>query len=96
MLLLMHNKFSSRDFKNIDHNFFPTNEHVPRVRETKLFQDSDLASQESLLNFDNQGYSIIKYFDESTVDAVNREIESLLQQNMVGFRYGEKIMFAMG
>ena len=87
---------SSKDFKNIEKNMLPTNGHVPKIEETTLFQNSDLRSQESILNFENQGYAIIKkYLDESTVDSINTEIDTLLRQKLVDFKHGKKIMFAI-
>lgn len=87
---------SSKDFKNIDKIILSNNERIPKVSETKLFQNSDLPSQESLLNFENQGFAILnRYLDESTVDAINKEIDSLLEQKLIDFKHGKKIMFAI-
>ena len=66
------------------------------MADTKLFLNLDTQSQKSLLNFENAGYAVLnQYFDESTVDNINTEIDQLLRAKEVSFTNGNKIMFAI-
>lgn len=87
---------SSKDFKNIDKNLRIKNEGIRNMADTKLFLNLDTQSQKSLLNFENAGYAVLnQYFDESTVDNINTEIDQLLRAKEVSFTNGNKIMFAI-
>ena len=87
---------SSKDFKNIDKNLRIKNESIRNMSDTKLFLKLDTQSQKSLLNFENGGYAVLnQYFDESTVDNINTEIDQLLRAKEVSFTNGNKIMFAI-
>ncbi len=87
---------SSKDFKNIDKNILKRNDLIPQISETELFRTLDVQSQQSLLHFEMEGYAILKqYLDANTVDAINKEIDTLLEQKKVNFKYGKKIMFAI-
>lgn len=87
---------SSKDFKNVDKSLLETNNNIPNIDDTKLFQKLDTESQQSILNFDNEGFAILKqYLDTETVDSINSEIDKLLVQKKIGYKYGNKIMFAI-
>lgn len=60
------------------------------------FQKLDKTVQDALISWSDQGYVILKnFFSEDEIDAVNSEIDSLLNSRKVKFRYGNKIMFAI-
>ena len=87
---------SSKDFKNIETPMLSGNDLIPTVSDSRLFQSLDQQSQESILNFDYQGYAIVKqYLSEETVDKINETIEKLLDQKKVDFTNRTKIMFAI-
>ncbi|MFT3705774.1 MAG: phytanoyl-CoA dioxygenase family protein [Agriterribacter sp.] len=87
---------SSKDFKNLDVAPLYNNQHIPTVSTTALFKELDESSQKSISNFNREGYAIIKqYLSTESVDAINSEIEKLLEEKKVGFKNGNKIMFAI-
>ncbi len=87
---------SSKDFKNIDKNLLKRNDRIPNISDTRLFSKLDTQSQQNLLHFESEGYAVLKqYLDASTVDAINKEIDTLLEQKKVNFTNGNKIMFAI-
>lgn len=87
---------SSKDFDHIDKNILKGNNHFPDIRNTVIFQKLDLESREGLLQFENNGYAILKkYLDVDTADAINKEIDTLLEQKKVKYKHRNKIMFAI-
>lgn len=59
------------------------------------FQQQSAANKTSLLSFYDNGFAILgDFFQSSEVDAINAEIDTLLQNKKVSFRYKNKIMFA--
>lgn len=87
---------SGSDFNNVDKSLLGKDDRIPPISDTAIFKKMDVQSRQSLLNFDNDGYAVLNnYFDTTTVDAINSEIESLLDQGKVKFKYGNKIMFAV-
>ena len=87
---------SSKDFKNIDENLLKPNDYIPKISDTALFRKLDVQSKQSILQFENEGFAVLKqYLEESTIDAINQEIDTLLEQKKVFFKYGKKVMFAI-
>jgi len=87
---------SSKNFRNIDKNLLKKSESIRNTSDTQLFQKLDAQSQKSILNFENEGYAVLKdYLDESTVDGINEEIDNLLEEKKISFTNGNKIMFAI-
>lgn len=87
---------SSKDFKNIDKKLLKTNGSIAQVSETSLFKKLDTTSQQNILNFDDQGFAVLKeYLDGNTVEAINKEIDTLFEQEIVKLKYGNRIMFAI-
>lgn len=63
---------------------------------SKVFNELSAENQQSLLAFDAQGYSILKgFYSASAVDQINAEVDRLLNQGVVKFRYVNKLMFAV-
>lgn len=87
---------SSKTFKNIDKSLLKKNDPISKIIDTKLFGSLDIESQQSLLDFENKGFAVLKqYLEVSTVEAVNNEIDILLDQEKVNVNNGNKIMFAI-
>ncbi len=87
---------SNKDFKNVKQNINNNSNHILSLNKTDIFQNLDDVSRQSLLNFHNEGYAVLNnYLDDKTVDLINNEIEDLLAQKQIEFRYGNKLMFAI-
>lgn len=85
---------SSRDFRK-----FGFDEEKPvnteALRSCAVFREADEFSQQSMLNYDQNGYCIIRGLFEKDTLVINSEIDSLLERGLVKFGYGGKIMFAI-
>lgn len=88
---------SSKDFENL-----------PQQANVKLFENPAYwqantafqllggADKQSMLDYAETGFVQLKNFlSEETVDRVNAEIDQMLQSGKAGFRYRNKIMFAI-
>jgi phytanoyl-CoA hydroxylase len=86
---------SSKDFEK----FEKYNSHeadLEKMRSTRLFKEVSAESKESLLRYNDHGYSIINnYLSPEQVDAINADIQSLLAKGKIKQGYGGKIMFAI-
>jgi phytanoyl-CoA hydroxylase len=84
---------SSKDFEGIDPEMLKNSNYTP-VAETKLFGNLSQHDQQSLLDFDNNGFAILKNFiPKEVIDNINNTVESMLAKQELSFRYGNKIMF---
>lgn len=87
---------SSADFVNCDPSRISKIVHTVPSESTVLYKELDAESQESVRNFDRDGYVILQhYLDKETVSSVNNEIAAMLESGKVQFRYKNKIMFAI-
>lgn len=87
---------SSADFVKCDPSRISKIVHTMPAESTALYKELDAGSQESVRNFDRDGYVILKnYLDSETVSSVNAKIAELLESGKVEFRYKNKIMFAI-
>lgn len=85
---------SSLDFKtlgnpirNIDYN---------QLKENNYFKKLNQENQESVLQFDEIGYSIIKGFlSQKIVDSISKEIDDLQNDGTLKIKYINKLMFAI-
>ena len=85
---------SSLDFKHLPNEQSAIN--LSELRTTRIYQNGNLDTRSQLENYVNTGYIVLhNYFDESKVDTINNEIDVLVAQKKVGFKYGNKIMFAI-
>jgi len=84
----------SSDFA--EHEDLSVNANLEKIKESQVFESLDPTSQQSLLEFSNQGYSILRgFFKEDRISAINTEIENLLEAKKVSLRYANrKIMFS--
>jgi len=86
----------SKDFDSVDKSLIPKSDNILTVENTQLFKELKEDAQQSVTNFNKQGYAILNtYLSNETVDAVNSEIDNLLKKETVDFKYRNKIMFAI-
>ena len=88
---------SSKDFEKLpnerDDLKIPKKEDLVKDSLWQMLNDEN---QQSLIDFSENGYAILKgYFENEKVDAINNEIDKLLESNTLNFRYRNKIMFAI-
>lgn len=91
-----YSSISSKDFRNIGQKEEdPAQNITARLNELEAFRSLPEEDRSSLLNFHNEGYSILRnFFTERQVEEANSEIERLLREGKVKFKYGNRIMFA--
>ncbi|MEO7312654.1 MAG: phytanoyl-CoA dioxygenase family protein [Chitinophagaceae bacterium] len=86
----------SKDFAGLPGNLPGNTTNRAALKSSPLFQALNPASRESLLSFDDNGFAILNnYLDGDTVDAINNEIDSLLEQKKIKFTDTNKLMFAI-
>ncbi len=86
---------SSKDFKDLPPQNIQAD--LTKLRAAKGFDELPVASQESLLSFNDEGYSILRnFFSKEEVKNINSEIDQMIENGKVQFRYNnKKIMFAI-
>jgi len=86
---------SSKDFKGIEDQFI-RKENPQAIPETIFYKNQTPENQQSLIHFFDKGYSVIRNFiTEEQADQINAEIQSLLDNKQIEFKYGNKLMFAL-
>lgn len=86
---------SSSDFKFIESQF-TRKENPDLIKESTFYKNQTEENQISLENFHEKGYAIIRNFiSKEQADAVNLEIQELLDSKAIEFKYGNKLMFAL-
>lgn len=51
--------------------------------------------QQSILNFEKEGFAILKkYINKESIKQINKEIDTVVQTKKIKFKNGAKIMFA--
>lgn len=85
---------SSKDFSNL-----PANERkvdYSKLLETDLYKNLSPENQTSVLQFYNKGFLVLRNFlTEKIADQINSEIDKLMSDGTVKFRYGGKLMFVI-
>lgn len=88
---------SSKDFAPVakdagrDENFY-----LDALRQHPVFKNLSAEDQQSLENFGNEGYAILRgFFSPQQVEEANAAVDSLLQKQEVQFNSSNKIMFAI-
>ncbi|MBK1896381.1 phytanoyl-CoA dioxygenase family protein [Chryseobacterium paridis] len=85
---------SSKDFSHL-----PASEreiHQEKLINTEFYKNLSEENKESANHYNDNGYLIVKnYLSTETVDQINNEIEKLLKDGTLKFRYGGKLMFAI-
>ncbi|ULQ57924.1 phytanoyl-CoA dioxygenase family protein [Flavihumibacter rivuli] len=86
---------SSADFKGLAPERLKPSIPQKQLAACGLFQKLDQESRQSLLQFQEQGFAVIRgYLDENMVEAVNNAIEELVRERKARFRFKKSIMFA--
>ncbi len=89
---------SSEDFKGMEgeKNIYDRLDSRTELPKDPDFRNLDTKTQEALLPWSEKGYAIIEGFlSPSEVDEVNAEVDKLISNGEVSWRYGNKIMFAI-
>jgi len=87
---------SSKDFSGIDERRLKHGGTVLKLEDTEIFKNACEASKKSILDFDKNGYLILKqYIPDYQVDEINKAIENGIKEQKLQFKYGNKIMFAI-
>ena len=85
---------SSLDFKHLPQNESVIN--LEKLHATNIYKQVDLNTKISIENYSKTGYIVLKKFlSEEKVVQINTEIDKLLEQKKVKFKYRNKIMFAI-
>lgn len=83
---------SNHEFKDIDENLLRRHT-VPPIEETEFFKEASAETQESLSNFQQNGYAILpNFFDEEKVEFINSTIDDLVSNGRIKFGYQKKLM----
>jgi len=89
---------SSKDFKSLPEEtpWLDRPDANEKLEQHPDFSVFDNATQNQLRQWPENGYLILeKFFDSSTADAINNEIDRLIEEKEVDFNFtGRKIMFA--
>lgn len=86
---------SSKDFAKIDPLTIDKSNITKKVTDTELFKKLPIEDQQSLLNFEKSGYSILKgYVNKENVEKINKEVDRLIQEKKIKYKYRNKILFA--
>ena len=85
---------SSKDFVNL-----PASDRkvdYVKLAETPFFKKLTGENRESALQYDDNGYMILRNFlTPETADQINTEIDKLMEDGTLKFIYGGKLMFAI-
>lgn len=85
---------SSKDFAHL-----PATERTvdySKLTETPFFKKLSDENKESALQYDDNGYMILRNFlKPETADQINMEIDKLMEEGTLKFIYGGKLMFAI-
>lgn len=85
---------SSKDFSNL-----PSDERkvdYPKLLQTDFYKNLTPENQNSVLEFDDKGFLVLRNFlTEQIADQINNEIDKLMSNGTVKFRYGGKLMFVI-
>ncbi len=89
---------SSKDFEQLPQTPLPRfdRQSLKAVAvDDEEFQSFAPDIKNALLDWSENGYVILPKFFEEQADAVNQEIDQLLKDGTIHFRYGNKLMFAL-
>ncbi|AZA76349.1 phytanoyl-CoA dioxygenase [Chryseobacterium sp. G0186] len=85
---------SSSDFAHLPKTERTINQN--RLSSTSFFGSLSEENKNSALQYDDNGYMILKNFlSPETAEKINVEIEKLMKDGTLKFRYGGKLMFAI-
>jgi len=85
---------SSKDFAHLPQS--RRNFDMEKLMQTDFFQNLSEENQQSAKSFDENGFLVLRNFISSeTADQINHEIDKLIHEGTLKFRYGGKLMFAI-
>ncbi|KIC63048.1 phytanoyl-CoA dioxygenase family protein [Chryseobacterium taiwanense] len=85
---------SSKDFAHLPENERKINLH--KLTETAFYKNLTEENKSSVNSFDDKGYLILRnYLSPETADQINIEIDKLMAEGTIKFRYGGKLMFVI-
>ena len=92
-----YSSISSIDFKKANPNALkPNNLTVVPLNQTEIYKNSNTETQKHFLDYSKNGYLILKnYLTDTTVNAINLEIDNLLNAGKIKFVQRNKLMFVL-
>ena len=89
---------SSKDFRELKNKKAVINDAgnvQQKIKETDLFKNLSDIDKRSLLDFDLNGFALIKnYLSSEQVDKINEEVDGLLKSKTIKTLDNGKVMFA--
>lgn len=87
---------SSKDFPDRESRaWLDTGDSALLAAQKEGFQQFSAAIQQKILQWSSKGYMILeRYFSPATCDAINAEIDQLVKNGTLPFKWGNKLMFA--
>jgi ectoine hydroxylase-related dioxygenase (phytanoyl-CoA dioxygenase family) len=87
---------SSKDFSHLPQSTSLNEITTHDLEKCTLYQHTSEENKASLRAYNDKGFAVIKNFlSEEQVDLINREIDELLADKKIKFRYGNKLMFVI-
>ena len=93
-----YSSLSSKDFEGLDshQNIYDAADSRTEMPKQPEFSSFSKTIQHKLLNWSNDGYVILdQFFTEDQVDAINAEVDRMIEDKEANWRYLNKIMFAI-
>ncbi len=92
-----YSSISSKDFIGLpeEKNWLDTENSKTSLLQNEFFQKLPTQFKEPLLNWSDNGFVVLPKMFEEEADKINSEIEQLLKDKIVKWKYGNKIMFAI-
>jgi hypothetical protein len=87
---------SSKDFPDKESRaWLDTGDSAVLAEQKEGFQQFSPQIQQKIRDWSSKGYLVLEnYFSPSTCDAINKEIDSLMRNGTLQFKWGNKLMFA--
>lgn len=88
---------SSLDFKGLDpEKLKPLDAYIKPLKDTEIYKDANALAREHYDGYNKNGYIILEnYLSGATVDAINNEIDQLLEKGKIKFVQRNKLMFVL-
>lgn len=89
-----YSSISSEDFKDIKVDERKIN--LDKIHRNKFYQNLNEENKTNIQSYDKNGYAIIRGFiTEEKADSINKEIDDLISNGTLKFKYVNKLMFAI-
>ncbi|MEM6396919.1 MAG: phytanoyl-CoA dioxygenase family protein [Bacteroidota bacterium] len=90
-----YSSISSEDFERVDLKKYSHTNPQKSLQQIAFYNELDEESKRSIDQYDETGYVVIKdFWSAETVARVNAEIERMLNEKLIDFKYSNKLMFA--